>query len=148
MEGKRRATVGHMLLFFGLITLFFCLVIQATMPKYKSCSTAEEIAAADLSRDYICPDSSAAKRYPGRLYDSEDFLAGNTVPGDEEAKFETCRLLLRLKPGITYGILGQTATYAQWVYVNGELLPQVGRVSADPEDNEQFEKQLHAEYCP
>ena len=42
--------------------------------------------------------------------------------------------MLPLKKGITYGITGQTATYAQRVFVNGELLSSVGVVSTEEEE--------------
>lgn len=54
--------------------------------------------------------------------------------GDSDAKFQTYRIVLPLKAGITYGISGQTATYAQRVYVNGELLSAVGTVSDRADD--------------
>ena len=72
--------------------------------------------------------------YPGCLYTSEDFAAGTPEPGAADASFETCRVVLPLTAGVTYGITGQTATYAQRVYVNGQLLHETGSVSVSPAD--------------
>lgn len=127
--GKRRHTVWLILVFFAMTTLFFSMMIAATMPKYKAVSSPEEIAATDLSEDYICLGEQNAEVYPGRLYDSADFAAGNVSPGDPEAKYQTCRVVLSLEAGKTYGMTGQTATYAQRVYVNGELRNETGSVA-------------------
>ncbi len=132
--GKRRHTMVLIIAFFGIITGFFYCVIVGTMPKYKSVSSPQEIAATDLSQDYICLDSSLAQVYPGRLYTHRDFAAGGVSRGDPSASYETCRLLLSLEKGKTYGITGQTATYAQRVYVDGVLLDETGRVSDAPDD--------------
>ena len=132
--GERRNKLLLIIVFFGIITAFFYCLIVGTMPKYKSISSREEIDETDLSKDYICLDSSVAEVYRGRLYDRSDFAAGNAEDGDPDAKFETCRLVLSLKKGITYGITGHTATYAQKVYVNGALLSPSGSVSNEPDD--------------
>lgn len=117
-----------MILFAGVVTLFFCFLIAATMPKYTTPSTPEELVAVDLSAEYVCLASSNAEVYPGRLYTSEDFAAGTVSGGNPDAKYETCRIVLPLTAGVTYGITGQTATYAQRVYVNGKLLHEIGSV--------------------
>ena len=109
--GKRRHTVWLILVFFAMTTLFFSMMIAATMPKYKAVSSPEEIAATDLSEDYICLGEQNAEVYPGRLYDSADFAAGNVSPGDPEAKYQTCRVVLSLEAGKTYGMTGQTSSY-------------------------------------
>ena len=131
--GERRNKLLLIIVFFSIITAFFYFLIVGTMPKYKSISSGEEIDQTDLSKDYICLGTSVAEVYRGRLYDSSDFATGKVADGDPDAKFETCRLVLSLKKGITYGITGQTATYAQKVYVNGELLSQTGSVSSQPD---------------
>ena len=125
----KKSILWRMVLFAGVVTTFFYLLIVATMPKYTTPSTLEELAAADLSRSYICLAPSNVETYPGKLYTSGDFAAGTPETGDADAKFETCRVVLPLKTGVTYGITGQTATYAQRVYVNGELLHEIGSVS-------------------
>ena len=126
---EKKDLLWRMVLFAGVVTMFFCFLIVAAMPKYTTPSTPEELAAADLSAEYICLAPSNAKVYPGRLYTSADFAAGTVSSGSPDAKYETCRIVLPLTAGVTYGITGQTATYAQRVYVNGELLHEIGSVS-------------------
>lgn len=126
---EKKDLLWRMVLFAGVVTMFFCFLIVATMPKYTTPSTPEELAAADLSAEYICLAPSNAEVYPGRLYTSADFAAGTVSSGSPDAKYETCRIVLPLTAGVTYGITGQTATYAQRVYVNGELLHEIGSVS-------------------
>ena len=126
---KRRRRLWPIAVFFGLITALFCLLIAETAPKYRAPSTQEELARIDLARDCVCLSPANAQVYPGRLYDSADFARGTATAGDPDAKYETCRVVLALKPGVTYGIAGNTATYAQRVYVNGALLNETGTVS-------------------
>lgn len=133
-EIEKKRILWRMLLFAGVVTMFFYFLIVATMPKYTTPSTPEELAAADLSAEYICLAPSNAEVYPGRLYTSEDFAAGTVSTGNPDAKYETCRIVLPLTAGVTYGITGQTATYAQRVYVNGELLHEIGSVSNSTAD--------------
>ena len=125
--GKKKL-LGRMILFAGVVTSFFYLLVVATMPKYTTPSTPEELAAADLSTEYVCLSSANAESYPGRLYTSKDFAAGTPETGDAGAKYETCRIVLPLRAGVTYGLTGQSATYAQRVYVNGELLHETGSI--------------------
>ena len=131
---SRRPGWWRVFIFAGVVATFFYILFAATMPKYTTPSTPEEIAEADLSHEYICLSDSTAELYPGCLYESADFSGGTPPAGDPDAKFRTCRIVLPLEAGITYGISGQTATYAQRVYVNGELLSQVGTVSDSPSD--------------
>ena len=74
--------------------MFFCFLIAATMPKYTTPSTPEELAAVELSAEYICLAASNVETYPGRLYSSADFAAGTISAGDPDAKFDTCRVVL------------------------------------------------------
>lgn len=122
----------RVLIFAGVVAAFFYILFAATLPKYTHASSPEEMERADLSREYICLDASTAEAYPGRLYDSAVFSDETPAAGDPGAKYQTYRIVLPLKAGVTYGISGQTATYAQRVYVNGELLSSVGTVSDDP----------------
>ena len=128
-EQQSRLKWWRILIFVGVVAVFFYGLFSATLPKYTAASTPEEIAKADLSREYLCLTASIAEAYPGKLYGPEDFSEQPLTIGDGEAKFQTYRIVLPLKAGVTYGIRGQTATYAQRVYVNGELLSAVGTVS-------------------
>ena len=136
MSGKtnRYQTIALSLVFLLNITTFFYYLIVGTMPKYKSTSSGGEIQDADLSEEFICLDTSVAEEYKGQLYESTDFAEGIPKEGDSDAKYATYRIVLPLKKGITYGITGQTATYAQKVFVNGALLSSVGVVSTEEEE--------------
>lgn len=133
-EIGKKSILWRMILFAGVVTMFFCFLVLAAMPKYTTPSTAEVPASTDLSKEYVCLAASNAEIYPGRLYTGEDFAAGTVSAGDPGAKFETCRIVLPLTAGVTYGLTGQTATYAQRVYVNGELLHDIGSVSDSTAD--------------
>ena len=132
MENRLPQAITKVILFFLMITAFFYLILVGNMPTYKAPSTQEELRCTDLSREYISLAKQNTETYPGRLYTPEDFAAGKRDPGDSSAKYATHRVVLDLEPGITYGLTGMTATYAQRVYINGELLSQVGTVSSDP----------------
>ena len=114
-EIEKKSILWRMALFAGMVTIFFCLLIAATVPKYTKPSTPEELAAVELSTEYICLAASNVETYPGQLYTGADFAAGRVSAGDPDAKFETCRVVLPLTPGVTCGITGQTSTYAQRV---------------------------------
>ena len=116
-----------------IVSLFFGLLTAGTTPKYDNAMTAEEISDTDLSQDSICIDASSGEYYNGRLYTPDDFAGGNASQGDSDAKYATFRIVLTLPKGITYGLSGETATYAQRVYINGELLSEIGNVSESPE---------------
>ena len=131
-NNEKKKTLRRILLFGCIVTAFFYALVAATMPKYTAPSTPEKIASADLSSEYICLSSANAEIYPGKLYTSADFVSGTPESGEPDARYETCRLVLPLREGVTYGITGQTATYAQRVYVNGELLHEIGSVSDAP----------------
>lgn len=124
----KNSIMWRMAVFISAVTVFFYLIAAATMPKYTTPSTPQELAEADLSKKFVCLAPSNAEVYPGRLYTSRDFVNGEPEAGDPDAKYETCRIVLPLTAGVTYGITGQTATYAQRVYVNGELLHEIGNV--------------------
>ena len=132
-KGKNKIS-WRMVMFICVVTAFFYMIIVSTMPKYTTPSTPEQLATADLSKEYICLAYDNVETYPGRLYTGEDFASGTPEAGDTDAKFETCRIVLPLTAGVTYGITGQTATYAQRVYVNGKLLHEIGNVSDSEAD--------------
>lgn len=131
-DTANKSILWRMVLFALVVTEFFCVLVVTTMPKYTTPSSSAELASTDLSTSYICLAASNVETYPGRLYTSEDFAAGTPALGEADAHYETCRVVLPLTAGVTYGITGETATYAQRVYVNGELLHEIGNVSDSP----------------
>lgn len=133
INGKYR-TFMVAILFFLIVTLFFYLLIVGVMPKYKTVSSKEDIATTDMAESYICLDASLSECYMGRLYSPEDFEKGILTQGDADAKYATNRITVPVEPGKTYGITGQSATYAQKVYVNGRLLSEIGCVSDNETD--------------
>lgn len=122
------------ILFIIIVSSFFYLLTAGTMPKYVDVMTAEEIARTDLSNECACIGVSSGEYYHGRLYTPEDFANGDISDGNDNEKYATFRIVLPLEKGITYGISGETATYAQKVYINGRLVNGVGVVAADPEE--------------
>ncbi|MGN0697326.1 MAG: hypothetical protein ACI4JV_01070 [Ruminiclostridium sp.] len=50
-----------------------------------------------------------------------------------EDKYATFRIVLPLDKGVTYGLSGETATYAQRVYINGEIVNETGTVFRNTE---------------
>lgn len=50
------------------------------------------------------------------------------MQGCSEDKYATFRIVLPLDKGVTYGLSGETATYAQRVYINGEIVNETGTV--------------------
>jgi hypothetical protein len=98
-------------------------------------STADELAAFDFSSgraEYSGPCSrfipeSSIRRRSWRMAAS---IASDPRAADRKTvSCATCRLVLRLKAGQVYGINGDSATYAQKLWVDGKLLSQVGTVS-------------------
>lgn len=74
--------------------------------------------------------------YPGKLYTPEDFAANASIPSSDPnvsdrktVSCATCRILLSLKEGTVYGINADSATYAQKLWVDGQLLSEEGQVS-------------------
>ena len=104
------------------------------MPKYIDIMTAKEIAAVDLSKECACIGELSGEYYKGRLYTPDDFANGDISQGNADDKYATFRIVLPLDKGVTYGLSGETATYAQKVYINGELVNEVGTVTDDPRE--------------
>lgn len=122
------------ILFILIVSSFFYLLTAGTMPKYVDVMTAEEIARTDLSEECACIGPSSGEYYYGRLYTPDDFSNGNISQGSEADKYATFRIVLPLSKGVTYGMSGETATYAQRVYINGRLVNEVGNVTSIPEE--------------
>ncbi len=80
--------------------------------------------------------------YGGELYSPEDFKAGVTkTPATDSGAYEhkqnaygTYRIVLHLTPGERYSIAGNSVTFAEKMYVNGELLLEVGTVADNEKD--------------
>ena len=137
MNGNVRKNAGTALvcvLFIIIVSLFFYLLTAGTMPKYVDIPSADKIADVDLSKEGVGIDISSGEYYTGRLYMPDDFAKGNISQGDPDDKYATFRIVLPLEKGITYGLSGETATYAQQVYIDGKLSSGVGKVSDNAEE--------------
>lgn len=102
-------------------------------------STAAELEAFDFSSQVGRIQRALFSFYPGKLYSPEELENGGILASDPKGadrktvSCATCRLVLRLKAGQVYGINGDSATYAQKIWVDGKLLSQVGTVSETAE---------------
>ena len=121
-------------LFIIIVSLFFYLLTAGTMPESVDIPSADKIADVDLSKQGVGIDISSGEYYTGRLYTSDDFAKGNISQGDPDDKYATFRIVLPLEKGVTYGLSGETATYAQQVYIDGKLFSEVGKVSDNAEE--------------
>lgn len=121
-------------LFIIIVSLFFYLLTAGTMPESVDIPSTDKIAAVDLSKQGVGIDISSGEYYTGRLYTPDDFAKGNISQGDPDDKYATFRIVLPLEKGVTYGLSGETATYAQQVYIDGKLLSEVGKVSDNAEE--------------
>lgn len=116
--------------FFCVVFLVFAVFLGMTRTRAVSINSPEELDGFDFSSQIarIAPECFAT--YPGRLYTPEDFSSGAVTqipaPDNGEAGYYTYRLLVNLQEGEIYGLSGYSATYAQKLWVNGELLSSVG----------------------
>ncbi len=120
---------------FFIVTSLFYLLIIGIKPGTVDILSAHEIEQIDLSYKAVLLNEQIAEWYPGKLYEPKDFSSSTLVNENEainaNTKYGTYRIQLNIPANRTYGITGQTADYAQKVYVNGLLLSQVGQVSDD-----------------
>lgn len=121
-------------LFIIIVSLFFYLLTAGTMPESVDIPSADKIADVDLSKQGVGIDLSSGEYYTGRLYTPDDFAKGVISQGNPDDKYATFRIVLPLEKGVTYGLSGETATYAQQVYIDGKLLSEVGKVSDNAEE--------------
>lgn len=133
--GKKRSTANLVAIaIFTLMSLFFIFLLAKQLtPGREKGNTIEEINAADLSQELVCIDGDTGQWYPGLLLEPGDFEGERDYATDSAAKFGTNRIVLQLEPGRSYGISGASASYAQRVWINGELVSEVGVVSDSPQ---------------
>ncbi len=136
-KNKKKRTLGKsfaiaMICFFIIVSLFYLLIITIK-PISTNIKNVSKIGQVDLSEEYVRLTAQDATFYPGELYEPIDFFSSLPRRKETGAKYGTYRIQLNLPKGITYGITGHSADYTQKVYVNGELLSEVGQIS-DSED--------------
>lgn len=125
MSGNNLKKIGAGIWYFLLITGFFYLVIMGRKIEIEN----------HMQKNggfWLTGDNT--EWYPGKLYTHEDFTMGRPMDGETEAQFGTRRIVLSLEKGQVYGLAGQSATYAQRIFVDGVLLSEIGKVSDKPEN--------------
>ncbi len=134
IENKKRELLGkHFVItticLLIIVSLFY-LVIMGIRPGAAEVDDTgiEQI---DLGEQAITLNNQLAIWYPGALYESKDFLLSPDININSEEKYGTYRILVNIPADKSYGITGLTADYAQKVYVNGELLYEIGQISDD-----------------
>jgi len=135
-KAKRRSAVRLAALLLLIFTVVPLLSSTAWVVKdVQDVTTADELASFDFSSGLGRLQRKLFSFYPGRLYSPEELETGAIPAGDPNAadrktvSCATCRLVLHLKAGQVYGLNGDSATYAQKLWVDGKLLSEVGTVS-------------------
>ena len=109
--------------------------------------TQEALEGFDFSTGIGSIDRDLTDFWSGELYTPDDFASGSVgepdYPASEDAsthdesrqgcRFGTYRIVLDLPAGQTFAISSDSATYAQRMWVNGELVSEVGTVSDSAE---------------
>ncbi|MGL5174247.1 MAG: hypothetical protein ACRC75_10365, partial [Olsenella sp.] len=105
--------------------------------------TREALESFDFSSGIGSIDRDLTDFWSGELYTPDDFASGSVGEPDypasedatthdesrQECRFGTYRIVLDLPAGQTFAISSDSATYAQRMWVNGELVSEVGTVS-------------------
>lgn len=131
------------LIFFCVLIAFMLTVSLLTMTHVPELMTPEDLSSCDFSQGAAKLSRDLFDFYPEHLYSPEDFASGTTEPPEftyasENNKYRqyttygTYRLTVSLPAGQVFAITADSATYSQKVWVNGQLLSEVGKVSDDP----------------
>ena len=129
-----------------LLGVFLALNVLTSVP-FTSLSTADDLSAFDFTSGIGKVDRGRFDFWSNALYTPDDFASGVAGEPDlpalndgtsneaarQECRYGTYRLVLNLPAGHTYAFSSDSATYAQKVWVNGELVSEVGTVSDDAE---------------
>lgn len=119
-----------MLVYFAVILAGYIVITVFTDSDSTYVSGLEELYGFDYSSDIAYISEYCFDWYPGALYTPEDFASGAVTqpPAQDDggAGYYTYRLTLPLEAGKVYGLSGNSATYAQSLWVDGELLSSVG----------------------
>lgn len=132
-NAKNRTILLILLLILVLVPFFTA--TAWTVGHVTDLTTASELSSYDFSKGAGRISRMLFSFYPGRLYTPADFQSGSLPSTDphvadrKTVACATCRLVLHLKKGTVYGINADSATYAQKLWVDGQLLSDVGAVS-------------------
>lgn len=137
---KRREALGLAAMLLLVFALAAALSSTAWVVRdVQDVATPGELAAFDFSTGVGRIQRVLFDFYPGKLYSPEELESGDIRSSDPYAadrktvSCATCRLVLHLKAGQVYGLNGDSATYAQKLWVDGKLLSRVGTVSETAE---------------
>ncbi|MDR1426163.1 MAG: sensor histidine kinase [Bifidobacteriaceae bacterium] len=107
----------------------------ATMSPTVPVTSASQLTGFDFRSSIARVEAQSFDWYPSALYTPEDFTAGVAESPQpitrHSGQFGTYRLVANLTPGEVYGLTAYSATYSQRLWVDGELLTQVGVPGAD-----------------
>lgn len=128
-------------------TVFFCLfgIAVLTSIYVPELLSTEQINQFDFTANVGKIDRDLFDFYAEKLYSPSDFASGNTEnpsytvdsPDNKNRQFVdygTYRLMIPLPAGQVYAISADSATYSQKVWINGQLLSDVGTVADCAED--------------
>lgn len=112
-----------------------------------------DLLAADISSELYRIQNEGWEFYSGELYYPEDFISGNTAVPDYkdntgELEFGTYRLLLKLEPGRIYAITGKSFPFSQRLFINGEMIEEVGYPAALKEETVPYSKTYVYHFIP
>lgn len=142
MKMKKTNQLATILLFFAIVFAVFSAINLVTTEKAVDISDLDEISQVDFASEIAVISTDCYERYPSQLYTPRDFALGLVTqePSEErpvlEKGFGTYRMVLRLEPGHVYGISAYSATYSQKLWIDGELILQVGAPGESAETTE------------
>jgi signal transduction histidine kinase len=127
--------MGRLLLYFCFLLAVFAGLFGLTSSPISEVGSTGELATFDFDSSIARVEASAFEWYPDALYTPEDFATGiSEAPQPIDRRTEqygTYRLVVHLPVGQVYGLSAYSATYAQELWINGELLSQVGMPGID-----------------
>ena len=141
-RAKAKAPWPALLSYFCILLALMACVSLRTAVQVPLLSTRAQLDAFDFSGSVGKIDRNLFDFYAEKLYTPADFAAGRTGEptytadsADNASRqyvaYGTYRLVLSLPAGQVFALSADSATYAQKVWVNGQLLSEVGTVSAD-----------------
>lgn len=120
----------NMLLYFCVVLALFASITLLTREKAVYIDNAESLTEFDFSSDIAYISEKCFDWYPRALYTPDDFASGRVTeePAADDGKsgYYTYRFILELEEGRVYGISGNSATYAQQLWIDGVLCSRVG----------------------
>lgn len=127
---KKRRNAVSILLYFCAVLLLSVLIMRFGGTGAVHIDDAAGLSGFDFSSGIAYIGTDCFDCYPGALYTPGDFAAGHVAKvsqaNDGSAGYVTYRLVLNLEEGTVYGLSGYSATYAQTLWIDGEIYSSVG----------------------